>query len=93
MPEEVLFETERRQSREDIAAYLRTVAEKLEAGREFSLSSGDQSVTLAPPAQPTFEVKAERETPSGGGSGELSVEFEIEWDEDDEGTDSSLEIE
>ncbi|USZ67737.1 amphi-Trp domain-containing protein [Halorussus salilacus] len=97
MPEEVLFETERSQSREDIAAYLRTVAEKLESGEEFSLSAGDQSVTLAPPAQPTFEVKAERETPASGGQGELSVEFEIEWDEggdgDGGGTDSSLSIE
>ncbi|WP_132059777.1 amphi-Trp domain-containing protein [Halorussus amylolyticus] len=93
MPEEVLFKSERRQSREDIAAYLRTVAEKLESGQEFSLSAGDQSVSLAPPAQPTFEVKAERETPSGGGQSELSVEFEIEWDEGEQGSDSSLSIE
>ena len=95
MPEEVLFETERRMDRTDVANYLRTVAEKLESGGDITLSAGDQSVTMAPPAQPTFEVKAERETPSGGGSGELSIEFELEWDEDggDRGTDSSLEIE
>jgi len=96
MPEEVLFETERRQSREQIAAYLRTVAQKLESGTSFALSAGDQSVTLDPPAEATFEVKAERETPSGGGDGELSVEFEIEWDESAAGTDAddaSLEIE
>ncbi|WP_128476114.1 amphi-Trp domain-containing protein [Halorussus pelagicus] len=96
MPEEVLFETERRMDRNDVANYLRTVAEKLEAGGDLTLSAGDQSVTLAPPAQPTFEVKAERETPSGGGSGELSIEFELEWDEDggsESGSDASLEIE
>ena len=94
MPEEVLFETENRMSRGDVAAYLRTVAEKLESGGDLTLSAGDQSVTLDPPAQPTFEVKAERETPSGGGPGELSVEFELEWDEDGErGTDASLDIE
>ncbi|NEU56172.1 amphi-Trp domain-containing protein [Halorussus sp. MSC15.2] len=95
MPEEVLFETERRMNRTDVASYLRTVAEKLESGGDITLSAGDQSVTLDPPTQPTFEVKAERETPSGGGSGELSIEFELEWDEDDSGgeTDAGLEIE
>jgi amphi-Trp domain-containing protein len=96
MPEEVLFETERRMDRNDIASYLRTVAEKLESGGDIALSAGDQSVTLAPPAQPTFEVKAERETPNGGGPGELSIEFELEWDEDGgdgRSTDASLEIE
>jgi len=96
MSEEVLFETERRESRERIAAYLRTVAQKLESGGSFALSAGDQSVTLDPPAETTFEVKAERETPSGGGDGELSVEFELEWDEnatDTDEVDASLEIE
>ena len=96
MPEEVLFETETRQSRSDVARYLRTVADKLESGDSLTLSAGDQSVTLDPPSEPTFEVKAERETPSGGGPGELSVEFELEWDENSEGgnaADSSLNIE
>ncbi|WP_135824402.1 amphi-Trp domain-containing protein [Halorussus ruber] len=96
MPEEVLFKTERRMNRTEVASYLRTVAEKLESGGDISLSAGDQSVTLAPPAQPTFEVKAERETPSGGGQGELSIEFELEWDEGGDGEqtgDSSLNIE
>ncbi len=96
MPEEVLFETEQRASRDDVAAYLRTVAEKLEAGGSVTLSAGDQSVTLDPPTEPTFEVKAERETPGGGGPGELSVEFELEWDEDAsgaDGSDASLDIE
>jgi amphi-Trp domain-containing protein len=95
MPEEVLFETERRMNRRDVAEYLRTVADKLESGGDISLSAGDQSVRLDPPEQPTFEVKAERETPSGGGQGELSIEFELEWDEGEEGggTDSALEIE
>jgi hypothetical protein len=35
---------------------------------------------MEPPSRPTFEVKAEREGPAGG-PGELSVEFELEWDE------------
>ncbi|WP_435076930.1 amphi-Trp domain-containing protein [Halococcus sp. AFM35] len=78
MPEEVLFETERSMDRGDIAAYLRTVADRLDAGEEIALEAGDQRVALAPPARPTFEVKAERET---NGTTEMSVEFELEWDE------------
>jgi len=61
MPEEVLFKSESDQSRAEIASYLRTVAENLESGSEINLKSGGESVTLDPPARPTFEVKAERE--------------------------------
>lgn len=81
MPETVLFESEGTQGRSEIASYLHRVAEKLDAGEDITLTAGDQSVTLTPPAQSTFEVKAEREGPTGG-PGELSIEFEIEWSED-----------
>ncbi|GGC46940.1 hypothetical protein GCM10007209_05700 [Haloferax sulfurifontis] len=49
---------------------------------------------MEPPASPTFEVKAEREGPAGS-PGELSVEFELEWDEGaEDGADAGdLEIE
>lgn len=93
MSEEVLFESEKRQSREEIAAYLRTVADKLEGGDEITLRSGGDAVTLDPPTRPTFEVKAEREGPTDA-PGELSVEFELEWDEDGaDGDDGDLTIE
>jgi len=61
MPEEVLFKSESDQSREDIASYLRSVADKLEQGDAVTLKSGSESVTMEPPSRPTFEVKAERE--------------------------------
>jgi len=94
MPEEVLFEDERRQERGEIAAYLRTVAEKLESGAPVTLTAGDRSVTLEPPARPTFEVKVERETSRGASTGELSIELEIEWPEDaDSGAGGDLSIE
>ena len=94
MPEEVLFESENVQSREEIAVYLRRVAERLDGGDAITLKAGSESVTMEPPARPTFEVKAEREGPADG-PGELSIEFEIEWDETDDGgaTDGSLQIE
>jgi len=80
MPEEVLFESEQSITRADVATYLRTVADNLEAGEAITLQAGEQAVTLEPPARPTFEVKAEREGPVDG-AGELSIEFELEWDE------------
>jgi amphi-Trp domain-containing protein len=81
MPEEVLFKSELRQNRSEVADYLRTVADKLDDGGSLTLSAGGDSVTLDPPESVTFEVKAELET--GSGPDEHSVEFELEWDEGD----------
>jgi len=95
MAEDVLFESESSQSREEIAMYLHTVAEKLENGETITLTSGDESIRMAPPSHPTFEVKAESEGPTDGPK-ELSIEFELEWDEDtiDDNADTGrLEIE
>jgi len=95
MPEEVLFKSESAQSRNEIASYLRNVAEKLEQGGSITLKTGAESVTMDPPERPTFEVKAEREGPADG-PGELSIEFELEWDENSEsaeGGTGNLEIE
>ena len=83
MPEKTLFVTESAEDRETIAAYLRTVADKLDSGEPITLRAGAEDVTLEVPARPTFEVKAERETGSSGA--ELSVEFELEWDENGDG--------
>ncbi|PGF14269.1 amphi-Trp domain-containing protein [Natrinema sp. CBA1119] len=95
MPEEVLFKSESDQTREEIASYLRNVADKLEQGDAITLKSGSESVTMEPPARPTFEVKAEREGPTDG-PGELSIEFELEWEEngnEGDGGSDQLEIE
>lgn len=89
VPEELLFETEADRSRADVASLLRTVADNLEAGDPITLEAGDDSVTVSPPAHPTFEVAVEREGPEGGPT-ELSVEFELEWPED--GGDGSGEL-
>ena len=94
MPEEVLFTTERRQDRGEIASYLRSVADKLDAGEAVTFSAGEQTVTVEPPARPTFEVKVERETARGASTGELAIELEIEWDEaGGDGAGGSLSIE
>lgn len=93
MPEEVLFKSESSRSRSEIAEYLRTVADSLEGGGDVTFRDGGETVAVAPPDRPEFEVKVEREGPVDG-NGELSIELEIEWPEDAEsGGGSGLEIE
>lgn len=69
---------------------LRTVADRIEAGNDIGIEGGGDSVSQF--ACRPFEVKAERETPSGSGAGELSVAFELEWDEGEEDDDGGLSI-
>jgi amphi-Trp domain-containing protein len=91
MPEETLFEFEQSMTRADAAAYLRSVAEKLEADGGLQLTAGARSHTVDIPDQFQFEVKVERET--GRRGSEMGVEFELEWTEGDEtSTDGPLEI-
>ena len=80
MPEEVLFENEQYQDRSAVAAYLRTVADRLENDDPISLESDRNSVSLTVPQTVEFEVKVEREGPSDG-PGEIGFEMELEWDE------------
>jgi amphi-Trp domain-containing protein len=75
MPEELLFGSEQRMHREEVASYLRTVADRHAAGNAVTLQAGGDSVTMEPPARPAFEVTAEREGPTSG-PGEVSIEFE-----------------
>lgn len=80
MPEEVLFETESRKTRADVADYLRTVADRLDDGEALTFRAGEETVTVDPPGAVDFEVKVEREGVADA-PGELSAEFELEWDE------------
>lgn len=92
MPEEVLFENESRQSRAAVATYLRSLADKLDAGDAVTLRAGAEELTLEVPPSVDFEVKAERET--GSGPDELSIEVELEWSEGHKATaESELQIE
>ena len=59
MPEETLFEFEQEMTTGDVADYLRTVADKLDGGEEFTLDAGGDSITLAPPGRVEFEVEPE----------------------------------
>ncbi|WP_277541492.1 amphi-Trp domain-containing protein [Haloarcula laminariae] len=80
MTEKTLFESEQLMGRDAVADYLRTLADSLESGSDVTLRAGEQSVTMHPPSEVEFEVKAEREGPTDG-DGELSIEVELEWPE------------
>lgn len=77
MPEEILFEFETSMTRADAAAYLRSVAEKLEADGALQLTAGEQSRAVEVPEDLQFEVKVERKAKQDGAK--IGVEFELEW--------------
>jgi amphi-Trp domain-containing protein len=94
MPDETLFDAEQALSRADVATYLRTVADKLESTGTLEFSAANQSATVEVPDHVQFEIDVERA--DGGDSAEISLEFELEWYETEDGTlagPGSLEIE
>jgi len=82
--EETLFETKNTHPREEIADYLEQVSESLRAGR-MTLVAGDDEITVEPPHEAVFEAEVERKEDE---STTMCVEFEIEWQEEDEESDS-----
>ena len=93
MSDNTLFQFEQTMSRGDVAAYLREVADKLDAGGDLDFTAGGQSTSVRVPERVQFAVDVERD-PGNNESAEMEVEFELEWYEDEEGTASgSLEIE
>ena len=74
--EVVLFETEERKNRSEIASFLRMLADKIESGN-VTLKSGANEVTLTLPQNLIFETKVEEEQKKG--KLKKSLEVEIEW--------------
>lgn len=75
--EETLLETESMQRRDEIAAYLRQLADNLENSGPVTVTAGDQDVELTVPNQAEFEISVEREHEDD--ETETSIELEIEW--------------
>lgn len=93
MSDDTLFQFEQTMARGDVAAYLREVADKLDADGSLEFRAGGQSTSVRVPERLQFEVDVERD-PGDNGAAEMEVEFELEWYEDETGTASgSLEIE
>ena len=74
--EKVLFSSEEKRSRPEVASFLRALAEKVETGQVI-LQQGEQSLTLDIPGNLTLEVKAEEEDKRT--KTKYSLEVELEW--------------
>ena len=74
--EVILFKSEEKRDRADVAAFLRQLADKVEAG-DVVLRQGADELTLSIPPVVTLEVKAEEESSKKGPKN--SLEIELEW--------------
>lgn len=86
--EQTVLKTEQTQSRDEVAAYLRRIADKLQEGEPITVQGGGESASLDIPDRLEFEVKVEEETASG----EMSLELELEWGESQTDDEGGLEI-
>ena len=74
--ETVLLRSKEKTSRADVAAFLRALADKLDAGRVV-LQQGGQEVSLDVPERVELQVKAEEE--EKGTRTQLGMEVEVQW--------------
>jgi amphi-Trp domain-containing protein len=74
--ETVLFSSEERSSAQDVASFLRQLADKIEQN-EIILKQGAEEVRLAIPNNLILELKAEEEVK--GERTQRSLEVELEW--------------
>jgi amphi-Trp domain-containing protein len=78
MPEEVLFKTDERMPRAEIAHALREMGDEIESGTvELRSDTDERSVSV--PENPRFEVELERLTDSETGAERYELEYEIRW--------------
>ena len=79
----VLFSSEERQKLPAVSAFLRQLADRLDAG-QVTLRKGNEELTLDIPVNVVLEIKAEEEATKQ--RTQRSLEIEIEWYEgEDEG--------
>lgn len=73
---EVLIKSDEPKAREQVAAFLRELADKVEAG-EVTLQQGEQEVAFSLPPIVELEVEVEQKEKKRGTK--YSLEIEIEW--------------
>ncbi|MBT8762807.1 amphi-Trp domain-containing protein [Desulfohalobiaceae bacterium Ax17] len=78
--EQVLFKSEERKTAQEVAVFLRQVADKIEQG-SLILKQGTNEIVLSFPKNLTLEVKVEEETKARV---KRTLELEIEWVEGEE---------
>lgn len=77
-----LFKSEERRSRADVSAFLRELADKVEAG-QIVLRQGQEELTLEIPSSVILEIQVEDEDKGAKGI-EHSLEVELAWYDGDE---------
>lgn len=86
--EKVLFKSEERKSRSEVAVFLREIADKLDSG-SISLVKGQEELSLNLPEQVGLEVKVEEEAKT---KTKRSLEIELEWYEGEESGSETVKI-
>ena len=78
--EEVLYESEERQTVPDVINFLRQLADRM-TDQQIVLSKGDEELVIEIPHNVILEIEIEREE-EGPGKIKTSLEIELEWTED-----------
>lgn len=86
------FELEQEKTRQQVAAYLRQLAEGLESNDKVTLISGEQSVTINPPQTVHFRINADSDSSWLGSEDGRSVNIEMGWEGTDIDTNDDLTI-
>lgn len=73
------LETEEQRTRTEIAAYLRDLAEQLDASGAIRLDLGRKTVHLTPTNPVTFKLEGESDWSEGDTQAKQSIEFELVW--------------
>ena len=73
------LETEEQRTRGEIAAYLRDLADQLDADGSVALELGGREVRLDPTEPVTFKLEGESDWSEGDAEAKQSIEFELVW--------------
>lgn len=86
--ETVLLRSKEMASREDVATFLRTLADKLEGEGTVRVQQGDDEVVLEVPSRVELQVKVEQE--EKGQRTQLGMEVEFQWYVGDDTSDTGV---
>lgn len=86
------FELEQEQSRAEVAAYLRKLADGLEQDNKLTFILGDESATINPPENVHFRMETKANSSWLGGDEGQSFIVELGWEADEVESDEELAI-
>lgn len=86
------FELEQEQTRAEVAAYLRKLADGLENDDKMTFIVGDESATINPPGQLHFRMETDADNSWLGGDDGRSLVIELGWEADEIESDEELTI-